>query len=103
VDVELEARETAQRLGFQAQREAFAEGGGRPVDVEVRSRHAQRCQKDLISSDFSEPSDGLEPSTPSLPWRLRSLLRDLGNALGRALSLQFGWFLQRKLPFLEEP
>src|SRR5262249_40419692 len=26
--------------------------------------------KGLISGNFAEPSDGLEPSTPSLPWRL---------------------------------
>jgi hypothetical protein len=35
VDVELEASKIAQRLGFQASREAFAAGGGRSVDVEV--------------------------------------------------------------------
>jgi integrase len=45
VDVELEARKTGQRLGFQASRKAFAAGGGRSVDVEVRSHHDQRCQK----------------------------------------------------------
>jgi hypothetical protein len=45
VDVELEARKTGQRLGFQAPRKAFAAGGGRSVDVEVRSRHDQPCQK----------------------------------------------------------
>jgi len=39
-------------------------GGGRSVDVKARSRHDQRCQKGLISSNFSKPSDGLEPSTP---------------------------------------
>jgi len=45
VDVELEARKTGQRLGFQASRKAFAVGGGRAADVEVRSHHHQRCQK----------------------------------------------------------
>ena len=40
-----QARKAAQRHGFQASREAFAAGGGRSVDVEVRSRHDQRCQK----------------------------------------------------------
>jgi hypothetical protein len=41
----------------------------RVVDVGVRSRREQRCQKGPIRRNFSEPSDGLEPSTPSLPWR----------------------------------
>jgi hypothetical protein len=26
-------------------------------------------EKGAISAAFAEPSDGLEPSTPSLPWR----------------------------------
>jgi len=52
VDVEPEARNSAQRLGFQASRKAFAAGGGRSVDVEVRSHHDQRPQKELISRNF---------------------------------------------------
>ena len=64
-----QARKAAQRHGFQAPPKAFAAGGGRSVDVEVRNRRDQRCQKGLISRNFSKPSDGLEPSTPSLPWR----------------------------------
>ena len=42
-------------------------GGGRLVDVKAPRRRYQSYQKGLISSDFSKPSDGLEPSTPSLP------------------------------------
>ena len=38
------------------------------MDVEVWSRRGKRCQKGLISREFSEPSDGLEPSTPFVPW-----------------------------------
>ena len=38
VDAGPQARKAAQRHGFQASREAFAAGGGRSVDVEVRSR-----------------------------------------------------------------
>ena len=29
----------------------------------------ERKKKAAICTDFAEPSDGLEPSTPSLPWR----------------------------------
>ena len=50
-------------------RRRSAAGGGRSVDVEVEAVHDQRAQKELISRNFAEPSDGLEPSTPSLPWR----------------------------------
>jgi hypothetical protein len=50
-----------------------------------------------------EPSNGLEPSTPSLPLRLRPPLGALGRALGRAVSLQFTWFLRLCHPFLEGP
>jgi hypothetical protein len=38
------------------------------VDVEAQNRRLSRKQKKLISRNFAEPSDGLEPSTPSLPW-----------------------------------
>ena len=37
---------------FRASREPSAAGGGRPVDVKVRSHHDQARQKGLISSDF---------------------------------------------------
>jgi hypothetical protein len=29
-------------------------------------------EKVLLCGTFAEPSDGLEPSTPSLPWRIRA-------------------------------
>ena len=44
----------------------------RAVDARWTSRPptvSTRTTEGLISSHFSEPSDGLEPSTPSLPWR----------------------------------
>ena len=34
-----------------------------------RVRATSTSQKPTICSGFSKPSDGLEPSTPSLPWR----------------------------------
>src|SRR5207253_3764368 len=55
-----------------------------------RTKHTLQMyvnQKLPICRNFLEPSVGLEPSTPSLPWRLRPLPCDLGTALDRALSL----------------
>jgi hypothetical protein len=34
-----------------------------------------------------EPSDGLEPSTPSLPWRIRGRTPGAGTMLGTSLCL----------------
>ena len=60
-------REAASRQRFQTTEEAIPQGGGRLVDVETRTRSQHRQQKGLISRNFLKPSDGLEPSTPSLP------------------------------------
>src|SRR6266536_285970 len=88
VDIGPRARKAAPRHGLQTPPKPFSAGGGRSVDVVVRSRRAQRCQKGLISRSFAKPSDGLEPSTPPyhffpapMPLRLpdASLLR---RALG---------------------
>ena len=62
-----QARKAAQRLGFRASRKAFAAGGGRSVDVEAQKPSRPALSEGLISRDFAKPSDGLEPSTPSLP------------------------------------
>jgi hypothetical protein len=43
-----------------------------PVDDARRRCRPTRRRKALISRNFSEPSDGLEPSTPSLPSRSRA-------------------------------
>jgi hypothetical protein len=40
--------------------------GGRSVDTEATTTRGPDSQKRLISRNFAEPSDGLEPSTPSL-------------------------------------
>jgi hypothetical protein len=42
-------------------------GGGRSVDVEATTGRGRVTRKGLISRNFAKPSDGLEPSTPSLP------------------------------------
>ena len=36
-------------------------------------------EKARVSGLFRKPSDGLEPSTPSLPWRLRATGRASGG------------------------
>ena len=38
------------------------------VDADAENRRLNRKQKEVMSRDFVKPSDGLEPSTPSLPW-----------------------------------
>jgi hypothetical protein len=51
-----------------------------------------RQQKPPISGDFSlaKPSDGLEPSTPSLPWRFPGVTRVHARSLATQFFLQIG-------------
>jgi len=51
------------------------------ADAAHRSRRLARQRKHLKSGNFAEPSDGLEPSTPSLP-SLRQLVATGGNGFG---------------------
>jgi hypothetical protein len=53
--------------------------------------------------DFAEPSDGLEPSTPSLPWRIHAAGGGLRTALATAFFLQLPRFVCKTHPFLQEP
>ena len=69
VDVAIEPRKAAQRERFQAPQEATTGNGGRSVDVRTRNRRPAHNEKELISRNFLKPSNGLEPLTPSLPWR----------------------------------
>jgi hypothetical protein len=57
----------AQRQRFQASQEAVAASRGRSVDVGTLNRRPVRKQKELNSRNFVKTSDGLKPSTPSLP------------------------------------
>ena len=51
-------RKAAQRHGSRALRDAFAAGGGCPVDVEVRRHHGQPCQKESCDQQrVPGPSD----------------------------------------------
>jgi hypothetical protein len=49
-----------------------------------RNAEAPTCR------DFAEPSDGLEPSTPSLPWKSRSVTRVHARSLATQSVLQIG-------------
>jgi hypothetical protein len=65
VDAAAQACKPGSRRGSPTSSEAIAARRGRSVDV---GRHALRLcgrRKELISRELAEPSDGLEPSTPS--------------------------------------
>ena len=47
-------------------------------------------EKAPICGAFAEPSDGLEPSTPSLPWRFGSVTRVHARSLATPFLLQIG-------------
>ena len=69
VDVEPKRRKRALRQRFAALSEKNSPASGRSVDAETRPRRPCRQRKELISRNFVKPSNGLEPSTPSLPCR----------------------------------
>src|SRR5215203_6199901 len=50
----------------------------------------QPTEKVAISAAFVEPSDGLEPSTPSLPWRFRGVTRVHARSSATRFLLQIG-------------
>jgi hypothetical protein len=45
-------------------------------------------EKGPLCGDFAEPSDGLEPSTPSLPWKFGSVTRVHPRAYATHFLLQ---------------
>jgi hypothetical protein len=47
-------------------------------------------KKSWLCRTFAEPSDGLEPSTPSLPWRFRDGTRVHARSLPTQFLLQIG-------------
>src|SRR5688500_5704040 len=50
----------------------------------------ERRRKALVCRAFAEPSDGLEPSTPSLPWRFPGVTRVHARSLPAQFLLQIG-------------
>src|SRR5206468_2995185 len=55
--------------------------------VEGRSYRFEATKK-AICWPFVKPSDGLEPSTPSLPWKFGSVTRVHARSLASAFVLQ---------------
>jgi hypothetical protein len=47
-------------------------------------------EKAAICGAFAEPSDGLEPSTPSLPWRFQGVTRVHMRSSATPSLLQIG-------------
>jgi hypothetical protein len=69
VDAGANARKAARQYGSATSRKRLADGGGRSVDVDARTGCVVDAREGLIDSRYSaKPSDGLEPSTPSLPF-----------------------------------
>ncbi len=66
IGISSRCRRSRSRRSTNCGAEAVAPVGGRSVDTEIGICRADRKQNRLISSDFAEPSGGLEPSTPSL-------------------------------------
>jgi len=71
VDAAGKGRKPAHQQGSEASPSAPPEVGGRSVDAKTEYCRLTRKQKELISRKLAKPSDGLEPSTPSLPSRFR--------------------------------
>ena len=69
VDVDPTGLEACHGQRFKAEAEGIQHSGGRSVDVAARTRRHPSLRKGLICRENAKPSDGLEPSTPSLPWR----------------------------------
>ena len=67
MDVASESRKAGQQQRFHASQKAVAASGGRSVDAGAPNRRRVREEKELKSSNFVKPSNGLEPLTPSLP------------------------------------
>jgi hypothetical protein len=68
-------------------------GTGRGGSSVGRTRLRQ--QKRPFAGLLCKPSDGLEPSTPSLPWRFRSVTRVHARSLATHFPLQIGPFAGR--------
>ena len=67
MDVGQNASQANQEHGFALKSAPASSSCGRFVDAAPRCCRLTRRRKELISRNFLKPSDGLEPSTPSLP------------------------------------
>src|SRR6476620_2031654 len=57
----------------------------------VRMFGAQTTTKCSFTGTLGKPSDGLEPSTPSLPWRFWSGNGGHYRALAGTMCMRIGW------------
>jgi len=95
VDVATGPRKAAQSDRFQAPWEATTASGGRSVDGGTPNRRRVREEKELKSRNFTKPSNGLEPLTPSLPclfepFSLPSHLRAVATGCDRSALSEEG-------------
>jgi hypothetical protein len=70
------------------------------VDVEPSDHHIAGDQKELITRGFREPSDGLEPSTPSLPCAPIGNWWQLVATGGNGFGLFWGFLGSERLPLV---
>jgi hypothetical protein len=75
-------------LGLQSWGQVLGTGCGEIVSRSYRLMPTKKA----ICWPFRKPSDGLEPSTPSLPWRIRRREGDVGTALVCRISLLLQYF-----------
>src|SRR5205823_5976047 len=61
-----------------------------PCVAEPGNRRTKDTEKPLSCSTFAKPSDGLEPSTPSLPWKVWGVTRVHARSLATQFLLQIG-------------
>ena len=62
--------------------------GATRCDLCRQNEQQKLSTKPLICSGFLKPSDGLEPSTPSLPWRCSVGTREHVRASASMIDLQ---------------
>ncbi len=94
VDVERKTRKRAQQQQFAASSTEESAARGRSVDADAHSCRLSRQRKQLISRNDAKPSDGLEPSTPSLPCAQLMAVRGNGFGLSKPLVATGGFALR---------
>ena len=76
---------------------------GRPVDVVTADPYLTRDQKELITREFREPSDGLEPSTPPYHGGFVPSVPSPKNGFASHSSCVYAVCHRPTQPFLRDP